>query len=252
MSLEERSFDTPYGPIVLWGEPAAFEGAPGRPLLLTIAGAFAIPRGPLFQLAPALGGAADILSGHLPGNHCPTLISASVGTYAAAYSHVIGAAFPGRDVVLCGASIGGLVALGVRAPQVKRMVVAEPPLVMSKIWPLRPSIRNRLAQAPDDADLEAFCRNVFGVGPSTLEERRYDGLVDMLARPTHVLVGDRPLFPERPVEKLPSLVDEPERAFMARHPQIRLSVLAGGGHNVLQETAPAFLAALREAIAEPF
>ena len=244
MTTDSRTFETPFGPIVLVGRPAAFEGS--RPLLVTIAGAFAIARGPLFQLAPLIGD-CDVVSGHLPGNHCPTLISASVGVYASAYSHVIAEAFADRTVIACGASIGGLVALGLRAPQIRNLLVIEPPLVMSKIWPLRPTLRSKLAGG--DAAVRDFVVNVFGVTETAIAERRYDGLLDALRRPTHVLVGDRPLFPERAFEKLPSLVDEPERAQMAAHPQIRLSVAPNAGHNVLQESAPAFLAAVRGAIA---
>lgn len=242
--MENRTFETPYGPIVLVGEASAFEGT--RPLLVTIAGAFAIARGPLFQLAPLIGD-CDVVSGHLPGNHCPTLISASVGVYAAAYSHVIAEAFADRTVIACGASIGGLVTLGLRAPQVRNLLVIEPPLVMSKIWPLWPTLRSKLAGG-DPAERD-FVVNVFGVTETAVVERRYDGLLDALRKPTHVVVGDRPLFPKRALEKLPSLVDEPEQGLMTAHPMIRLSVAPNAGHNVLQESAPAFLAAVRGAIA---
>jgi pimeloyl-ACP methyl ester carboxylesterase len=242
--VEERTFETPFGPIVLVGEAAAFTGT--RPLLLTIAGAFAIPRGPLFHLAPHFPD-ADVLSGHLPGNHCPTLISASIGVYASAYSHVIAEAFAERTVTVCGASIGGLTALGLRAPQVRNLLVVEPPLVMSKVWPMWPTLRHKLAQGGDKAARE-FIVNVFGVTETAVEERRYDGLLEALRKPTHVLFGDRPLFPQRAFEKLPSLVDEPERAQMAAHPMIRTTVTPGAGHNVLQESTPAFLGALREAV----
>ncbi|WP_430423767.1 alpha/beta fold hydrolase [Phenylobacterium sp.] len=244
--MEERPFETPFGPIVLVGEPAAFEGT--RPLLVTIAGAFAIARGPLFHLAPHIGD-CDVVSGHLPGNHCPTLISASVGVYASAYSHVISNAFAGRTVIGCGASIGGLVALGLRAPQVRNLLVIEPPLVMSKVWPMWPTLRHKLAADPDDKAQRDFIVNVFGVTEAAVAERRYDGLLEALRKPAHVLVGDRPLFPQSAFEKLPSLVDEPERAQMAAHAMIRLSVAPGAGHNVLQESQAAFLAALRQAIA---
>lgn len=243
---ELRTFDTPYGPIVLWGQPSAFDSS--RPLVVALAGAFAIARGPLFQLAPVLGEDADVVTGHLPGNHCPTLISASVGVYAAAYSHVITHAFAGRKVVVCGASIGGLVALGLRSPLIRRALVIEPPLVMSKLWPMWPTLRIKLRQSPQDADLRAFIVNVFGVTETAVEERLYTGLLDAVAVATHVLVGDRPLFPERGFEKLPSLVDEPERELLAAHPKIRLSVVAGAGHNVLQEGSAGFLAALREMV----
>lgn len=242
--MEERTFQTPYGPIVLVGEAAAFTG--NRPLLVTIAGAFAIARGPLFNLAPHIGD-CDVVSGHLPGNHCPTLISAAVGVYASAYSHVIANAFAHRTVIGCGASIGGLVALGLRAPQIRNLLVIEPPLVMSKVWPMWATLRHKLAE--NDKAQRDFIVNVFGVTETAVSERRYEGLVEALRKPTHVLVGDRPLFPEQAFEKLPSLVDEPERRLLAAHPQVRLSVAPGSGHNVLQESVPAFLGALREAIA---
>jgi pimeloyl-ACP methyl ester carboxylesterase len=242
--VESRTFETPFGPIVLVGQASAFEGT--RPLLVTIAGAFAIARGPLFNLAPHIGD-CDVVSGHLPGNHCPTLISASVGVYASAYSHVIAQAFADRTVIGCGASIGGLVALGLRAPQVRNLLVIEPPLVMSKVWPLRPTLRSKLAAG--DAATRDFVVNVFGVTETAVDERRYGGLLDALGKPTHVLVGDRPLFPERAFEKLPSLVDETERTQMAAHPMIRLTVAPDAGHNVLQESTKAFLAAVRSAIA---
>jgi pimeloyl-ACP methyl ester carboxylesterase len=244
--MEERTFETPYGPIVLWGEAGAFSSQ--RPLVVALAGAFAIAKGPLFHMAPALAPLADVVTGHLPGNHCPTLISASVGIYASAYSHVIAEAFGGRPVVACGASIGGLVALGLCAPQIRRALVVEPPLVMSKVWPMWPTLRHKLAQSPQDPDVRAFIVNVFGVTETAIAERRYDTLLPAVSVPTHVLVGDRPLFPERPVEKLPSLVDDPERALLAAHPKIRVTEAAGAGHNVLQEAAPVFLGALRAAI----
>ncbi len=244
--MEERTFETPFGPIVLVGRPAAFTGE--RPLLVTIAGAFAIARGPLFNLADLLPD-VDVVSGHLPGNHCPPLISASIGVYASAYGHVIAEQFGARRVTVCGASIGGLTALGLRAPNVRNLLVIDPPLVMSKLWPMWPTLRHKLAERPDDKPLRDFVVNVFGVTETTVSERRYDPLLEQLKKPTRVLVGDRPLFPERAFEKLPSLVDEPERAKLAAHPMIRLSVCEGAGHNVLQEAAPGFLQALREAVA---
>lgn len=245
MTAAERTFDTPFGPIVLWGEAQAFSGT--RPLVVAIAGAFAIAKGPLFHMTGHVP-EADVVTGHLPGNHCPPLISASVGVYGAAYAHVIANAFAGRAVTLCGASIGGLVALATRAAEVRNLVVIEPPLVMSKVWPLWPTLRRKLAENPGDTPLRDFVVNVFGVTETRVDERRYDLALDALDKPTHVLVGDRPLFPQRDFEKLPSLVDEPERALMTAHPTIRLSVCEGAGHNVIQEATPAFLAAVNGAV----
>jgi pimeloyl-ACP methyl ester carboxylesterase len=244
--MDSRTFETPYGPIVLWGEDEVW--ASGRPLIVAIAGAYAAERGAFFHLAPHLS--ADVVIGHLPGNHCPPLVQQSVDTFAAAYSYVISTAFRERTVVVCGASIGGLVALGLKAPQIRRLVVAEPPLVMSKVWPLWPTLRATLAAAADDPQAQAFVTNVFGVTETAISERRYDRLLEQLGTPTDVPVGDRALYPERAFEKMPSLVDEPERALLSAHPLIRVSVLAGAGHNVLQEAAPAYVAIVRRALAD--
>jgi pimeloyl-ACP methyl ester carboxylesterase len=246
--MEQREFATPYGPIVLWGEAAAFESA--RPLVLTIAGAFAIEKGPLFRMAPLLAEQADVLSGHLPGNHAPPLISASVGTYAAAYSHVLNTRFAHRPVITCGASIGGLVTLALGARPIRRSLVVEPVLRADKVWPMVAFMRQKLKEAPKDADLRAFITNVFGVTETTVQLRDYGFWLEALQTPTHVLLGDQPLYPERPVDKLPSLVDEPEREKLAQHPRVRVTVTPGAGHNVLEQASAAFVAALRETVAE--
>ena len=161
---------------------------------------------------------------------------------------MISTAFAGRAVIACGASIGGLVALALEAPQIRRLVVAEPPLVMSKVWPLWPTLRSKLAEATGDPKAQAFVTNVFGVTTTATDERRYDHLLEQLRTPTDVAVGDQPLYPVRELSKLPSLVDAPERALLAAHPLIRVSVLAGAGHNVLQEAAAAFVAVVRQAV----
>lgn len=245
--MEKREFETPFGPVWLWGEAGAFEGE--RPLVVAIAGAFAIEKGPLFRLAAHLPG-CEIVTGHLPGNHCPTLIATSVGVYAAAYSHVIDRAFAGRTVVGCGASVGGLVTLGLRAAPLRRLVVMEPPLRMTKLWPMRAFLQSKLRDNPQNVDLRAFITNVFGVSETSIEERDYTGLVERLSLPVRMLIGDEPLYPERPVAKLPSLVDAPERELMAAHPRVSLAVAAGVGHNVPEGASGLMVHALRSAVSE--
>lgn len=246
--MEKRDFQTPFGVIPLWADFDGFD--PERPLVLGVLGAFAIERGSLFAVPPHLKGVADMAIGHLPGNHTPPLIDASVGLFSAAYSHVIREAFPDRRIVSLGASIGGLTVMGLRAPQVLRAVVMEPILTTAKLWPMTNFIRGKLLANPQDAALRSFIVNVFGVTETGIEDRRYDALLDGLATPTRVLVGDQPLYPERAVQKLPSLVDEPERERLARHPWIQYSVATGAGHNVPQEASGAMMQALMGAIRE--
>jgi pimeloyl-ACP methyl ester carboxylesterase len=242
-----EDFETPLGPVRLWGEAGAF--ASKKPVVVAVAGAFAVKQGPLFQLAPFVAPHADLLTGHLPGNHSPVLSEVSVEAYARAYSHVLATALADRPVVLCGASIGGLVALGVRAPNVRARVVMEPPLAAGKLWPMLDFLRTRLAKAPQDHDLRAFVKNVFGVTPAEARDVRYEGLLEGLAEPTTVIVGATPLNPPRKVEKLPSLVDEPERRWLADHPGVRLLVAQGAGHNVPQEATRLLVAELRASLA---
>lgn len=245
--MEKREFQTPFGVVPLWGDYETFQA--DRPLVVGVLGAFAIERGSLFYVPPHIPG-ADMVVGHLPGNHTPALKGASVEVYSQAYSHVIAQAFPERRVVSLGASIGGLVVLGLKAPQIVRSVVMEPVLTTAKLWPLIPFMRGKLKANPKDAVLRDFIFGVFGVTETRLFDRRYEHLLDGLATPTRVIVGGQPLYPERPVQKLPSLVDEPERELLQRYPLIDYSVAEQAGHNVPQEASGAMLTALRAALRE--
>jgi len=245
--LEKHEFETPYGVVPLWGDFANFDA--GRPLVFGVLGAFAIERGSLFHVPPYLPG-ADMVVGHLPGNHTPALSSASVEVYSQAFSQVIVSEFADRRVVTLGASIGGLVVMGLKAPQIVRSVVMEPVLTTAKLWPLIGFMHGKLKAAPDDRVLRDFLLGVFGLSETGVEDRRYESLLDSLTVPTRMIVGGQPLYPQRPVQKLPSLVDEPERELLKRHPLIQYSVAEQAGHNVPQEASDAMLAAVRAALAE--
>jgi pimeloyl-ACP methyl ester carboxylesterase len=231
-------YATPLGPIWLHGE------APGqaddRPIVLAITGAFA-PRDGFDQLAQRLPGAA-VLIGHLPGNHCPPLAVNSVGAFAKAYDAAIGQI--GRPTVVCGSSIGGLVALALRAPNVRGLVVLEPPLRTAGLWPLIPRLQALLHEGPAPHVVD-FIWNVFGVSLSTVEDRSYLSLLDGLQAPTGCVLGGIPLQPPRSLAKDPSYVDEPERAALRAHPAIHTHVVPEVGHNVQGEAGRPVLSAIR-------
>jgi pimeloyl-ACP methyl ester carboxylesterase len=236
--METRAYETPLGTIWLRGETQAFDG--DQPLVFGLAGAFARPEGmpsPL-HLGPHLAPDFAMVGGHLPGNHCPPLVVASIGAYAAAYSQALDQAFPRRRIVALSASVGGLVTMGLRSPQVESALVVEPPLVMDKLWPMRDFLRRRFDEAAADDPLREFITNVFGVTEAGVAPRDYRSLLESLAFPITVLVGARPLLPERPIDKMPSLVDEPERALMAGNPKVSLHEAPGAGHNLLEQAAP--------------
>jgi pimeloyl-ACP methyl ester carboxylesterase len=225
--MTRRAFPTPAGEVWLWDE---LNGLPSdRPLVLWIEGAFAIPRSNAVKL-PQLLPEAAVVVGHLPGNHCPPASSPTLKAFAAAYDAAIGEI--GRPTVVVGASVGALVALGLRRPEVRGLALLEPPLQTGKLWALIPSLRQRLQDAPDDAYQAGFIDSVFGVTARGVETRDYRPLVERIAVPAWAVFGGEPLMPPRPLPKLPSLVDEPERALLAARPGVSTCVAPGVGHNI--------------------
>jgi pimeloyl-ACP methyl ester carboxylesterase len=227
---------TRLGPIPLWSPPGALASA--KPIVLAITGAWAEPND-MIRLPAVVGPAWDAAVMRLPGNGTPRLAETSIAAWACAVGELVDTAFADRPVVLVGLSVGALVALGVRSPGVRRLVALEPPLVMSKLWPMTEVLRARWR---DDPQERPFIEAVFGVSGTHTEERTYLGLLDGAA-PADVAVGETPLLPRRPLARFPSFVDEPERAWLAARPAVRLHVAPGAGHNI-HVFAPVFLRAL--------
>jgi fermentation-respiration switch protein FrsA (DUF1100 family) len=239
MAAEEKlEVETPFGPVWFWRRDT------GQPVLLLITGTFA-DADTLEGLDEVMLG-VDVWRAHLPGNHCPPLAPASVGMFAAAYSHAIGTALKGRDVVVLGLSVGGLVALGLRAPNVRRLLVVEPPLLTEGLWPLE-VVRE---QAP--AGHEAFLWQVLGIAPDRIEPRDYRGLLASLQRPTRALVGGECGPPQRPFSIMPSFITPACRALLDAHPRVSVLEAPGAGHNVPVRATLLFLQAVEASCREAF
>jgi len=209
--------ETPFGPVWMWGFDT------GRPLLLVLSGAFAEPW--VFdQLHTAIPG-VDVVRAHHPTNHCPPIRPLHLGAIGAAYAMALRTRFPDRPAVVFGNSTGALIALAMRAPQARRMVLIEPFLRTGRLWPLRLILRRRPTE-----EQRLFLWNLFGLTEDRLEDRDYTHLLEGLRIPTHVLVGDEPLGEPRDIAALPSLVDEQDRQALASHPFVDLTVLPGGHH----------------------
>jgi len=230
--LEKHVFATPLGEVWTWSEPDALavQGSGGeRPLVLFVNGAFSIARPRSFEL-PGLLPEAVVMNAHLPANHCPAIIGASVGAYAAAYDAALDQI--GRPAIVIGASIGALVALGMRSPLIEGRVLCEPVLRTDNLWCLVPDFRRRLGESPDDAGLADFLWTVFGISATEHVNRDYRHLLERLDGPAYAVFGGEPLLPPRPFTELPSLVDEPERDLLRAHPLVRTEVIETVGHNV--------------------
>ena len=229
--LVRRDVATRFGEIALWSRPDIFDAAATRPVVLTIGGSFS-PLEDLKNLPDVLGILADACLMRFPGSAAPPLASFAMSDIALAVGELVETTFPGRPVVLLGISIGAVVALGVRAPNVARVIAIEPPLTTGKLWPIVGPLRQILDGARDLQTRDMLLQ-IFGVSEHELAERDYLGVLDGLRAPADVILGEQPLEPERPVQRFPSLVGVAERRRLAQSPRIRLHIARGAGHNLI-------------------
>jgi hypothetical protein len=250
-SLARRDLTTSVGVLPLWSRPEIFGRA--HPVVVGVQGMFAGPDD-LSGLPALLAPLADAAVVKIPAMGLPGVGLAAMEAYGRALDEIVAALFPDRPVVVLGVSLGALAALAVRAPNVRRIVAVEPPLVTGDLWPLLEPLRAQMRAHPGEAVRAAFW-SFFGVGPQATAARDYRTLLDGLSRPTDIVLAGEPLEPRRSVERFPSLVGADERARLAAHPRIRLHVAKDAGHNV-QGQAPkvvrdVLLEACRRAAAEP-
>jgi hypothetical protein len=232
--MERRTFETPLGEIWLWGDTAAFEAE--TPKIVMITGAFAAPTA--LRVLPSLLPGAAVLLGDVPGNNCPPLSEETPAAYSAAYSSAIGRL--GQPVVLSGQSLGGTVALGVRAPNVRHVVALEPFISPEKSAVLWPGFRQTLAQATPRQ--RAFLWNIFGIDETRSVPRDHFAAVAGLAAPTIVLAGDA-------VSRVPSLLSEHDLQRLRAHPMVRVRIIAGVGHDLTMGASSVVTEVLKRALA---
>lgn len=215
--------ETAHGPIWFWGEDH------GQPLVLLLTGLHASEN--TWRLRKAFRG-VDYLRVHLPGNHCPAVDEVSIEAYARALDAALAIRFPGRAVMPVGLSAGALVALTMRSPGIRRLLLIEPPLRSHDLWPLQRALEP--TQGYTAHELEQLWR-LFGVGRDQICPRDYAGLLAGLATPAHVILGDEPLLPKRDLGRFPSLVDDESRRLLAAHPLVTQTTVCNGGHAVQRE-----------------
>jgi pimeloyl-ACP methyl ester carboxylesterase len=223
-------FHTSFGTIPIAGEHN------DRPKVLAINGLGAAPD-EMSRLGRLVAPHYDGVVGFLPGDRNPALSETSISAFALAFDEVVDKLGP---TVVLGLSVGALVALGMRSRRILAVVAVDPPLMTAKLWPLASDLRAGLG-----THHRAMVENVMGMTDEGFEGRDYSGLLNGLHRPTDVLVGEDPLYPERAISRMPSLVDEPERALLAAHPLVTLHVASNAGHNIPAQAPQVLLPLLR-------
>jgi pimeloyl-ACP methyl ester carboxylesterase len=186
---------------------------------------------------------ADVALVHLPGMNTPFFREPSVQAFAEAFDQVLERLSP-RNVVVLGASVGGLVALAMRHPAIRGLVLMDTALSMG-LWPLR----NLVAPTTHPRAVEWY-EAILGFssrrdGPG----RDYGHLLDGVDVPVLALIGDVPLGEPRSIAtKAPSLVTPADRARYEEHPGVQVITAWGCGHNLWRDNPALVLAAVRAAM----
>jgi len=202
-----------------------------RPALVAVGGSFP-PKTYLHDLADHFRG-ANVLVVNLPGMVGVPWSAATPAELSVGLAEAVVRLLGDLPIVAFGASTGNLLSLGLRLPNICRRIAVEPFFETKDLWPFIANCRQRMARKPEDASLARYFRDVFGIGPTTLENRDYRGLLDNITVPTDVIAGELPLLPEREVEVWPSFTSDADRAALRANPLVRFHEgPAGTGHYV--------------------
>ena len=216
-----------------------------KPVVVGIAGTLSA-HSELTQLLGQLSIFGDPCIAYLPGAGGLPLMSFALADISAALAEAIEITFPGRPVVLLGVSIGAVVALGIRAINVARVIAVEPPLVTAKLWPVLGALQVHLKSHPG-GDGAALVWEAFGVSETRIEDRDHRNVLQHVNRPVDVVLGEMPLSPQRQLPRFPSLVGDEERQLLGSTRGVQLHLVRGAGHNVLGQAPIAVRDVLLEA-----
>jgi hypothetical protein len=181
---------------------------------------------------------ADMCVMTLPIGAAYDLAAHTVEGLAALVGELLESRYPDRPVVLLGVSIGAVIALGVRARSLARIVAVEPPLVTEGLWPVLGAFGEHLRAVRDPLS-DAYISATFGVSQAEVVGRDHRWVLDGLNVPVDAVLAGEPLEPQRAVARHPSLVGEAERRRLAATPGVRLHVVPGTGHNVIGQAVTA-------------
>jgi len=242
--VESQIIETEFGPIPLKGR----FGSDG-PVLLLIRGAFADPE-MLGHLPDHLPAGWSGVAANLPGSFGgPPLRAVSVDVFAQGFSAVVRTALTNRKVVVLGLSVGGLVAMAMRAAEIRRLILVDPPLSTGKAWALKHRILPILRTLGPDDPGRQFASSVLGVAEDRLEDRSYYHLLRNLDVPADLMLGDVPLAPPRTLDNLPCLNDAEDIARYRSHPMVSCHIMEGAGHNIPAQAPLPFLRIVHDACA---
>lgn len=231
--MQRQLFQTALGTVTLSGATAAFEGP--KPLIVVLRGIFASEH--QYSKLPDLLPEARVLYGDTYGDSGPRMAAPSIGAYCAAYSQAI-SSLPGPTVV-CGVSLGGVVALGLRCPGLLGVLSLDPPMRPGEAPHLIASLTRRAITADQE-----LLWNVFGIGPAGEEPRDYFPVLDRLTHRAIVFAGG-----VGRTGHLAGVISDDSLERLSRHPMVLAERVPGVGHDISRGGSDRVIRALRWLIA---
>lgn len=244
--LQRRVIETAIGSVSFWALPEDAEAT--RPVLLVLVGAFMSLQA-VDRLPTVLDDRCQVVLAKLPLRGAEAIQAPTAARMAEALGMATHSAFGGRPVVLVGFDDAGTMAARIASPEIVRVIAIEPILRSEKLWPVRSGLRRQVEAEPESFVLD-YISDVYGV---TREgETVRDGRIWFRAPrcPLEVIVGDRPLMPERILERAPSYVDDEDREWLAAQANVSVLVAPNAGHAIAREGGAFALDVFRRAIAE--
>lgn len=214
--MVQRRFATAAGEVVLSGD-----FSPASALVVVIRGAYAnedqLSRLPAYVQVP-------VVFGDIPGNRSPWLPEQTLEACAAAYSAAIDELE--RPTVVCGVSLGGLIALGMRSNRLRGVVAIDPPLLPAETDHMRKAAATAFSKATSEAE-RAFLFRTFGARVEGIERRDHFPLLEGSSVPLHVLAAELAA-----PNSVPSVVSDDTLRRLTAYPHVSANRIVGVGHAV--------------------
>lgn len=162
----------------------------------------------------------------------------------------------GRDVVVVGESIGGLVALAIGGRPdvgpVRAVLAADPPITTKKLLHVHSNFQQVIARTPEPAFLESFAFEILGIAGASVVDRIYYSVFDDLHLPARIVAGDYELFPLGPRLPIPILFDKVDQYVVERFYGHKVTVhrIENSGHLILIDRVDPCLTHIKALLAE--
>lgn len=214
IGFQRRFVETRGAPLALVAEEKSFNST--KPVALMLHGA--LRNGSvLYPWVRLLDTHFDVVFVDLPGHgSSPAIEEVGLETFTTNIGDAVHSTFAGREVVVIGESLGGLIALAMgdgSIAEVRAVIGADPPLATRKLYHIAQAMRGMMAQEPANTFLADFSQSFYGVRrDGILEERLYYHVFGALKVPALVLTGDFLLPPvPMPSQGVPCLMDHVDR-----------------------------------------